>query len=124
MDDFVRNDKIDEGRIIIVEGANDRNTIQKVLQDAVPVICTYGTFGVEKFDEMLEKYHLDDKEVYIFVDQDEAGRELRKELTRELPDAYQLYATEEWPEVENAPANEIAKELAKHNFNVHPLFLL
>src|SRR5699024_7231292 len=124
MDDFVRNDKIDEGRIIIVEGANDRNTIQKVLQDAVPVICTYGTFGVEKFDEMLEKYKLDDKEEYIIGDKDEEWIEIRKKTNKELPYAYHLYATEEWPEVENAPANEIAKELAKHNFNVHPLFLL
>lgn len=120
----MRNDKIDEGRIIIVEGANDREVIQKVLQDAVPIICTYGTFGIEKFDEMLEKYQLDDKAVYIFVDEDEAGKELRKELTRELPNAVHLYAREEWPEVENASAKQIGTELVKHNFNVHPIFLL
>src|SRR5699024_2430418 len=124
MDDFVRNDKIDEGRIIIVEGANDRNTIQKVLQDAVPVICTYGTFGVEKFEEMLEKYNLDAKEVYIFVDQENGRREIRKELTSVVSYGYHRYATEGWPEVENAPANEISKGLAKHNCYVHPLFLL
>ena|SRR5699024_3703208 len=124
MEDSVRNDTIEERRIIIVEGANDRKMIRNVLQDSVPVICTYGTFGIEKFDDMLEKYQLDDKEVYIFVDEDEPGKELRKELKAELPHAFHLHVTDEWPEVENAPEKLIGTELAKFNFNVHPVFLL
>ena len=69
---------LDDNRIIIVEGINDKRLIQKVLREKVPIICTYGTFGIEKFDEMLEDYDLDNREVYIFVDADEPGIELRR----------------------------------------------
>ena len=50
---------LDDNRIIIVEGINDKRLIQKVLREKVPIICTYGTFGIEKFEvaelEMLPK---------------------------------------------------------------------
>lgn len=119
----MRNHAMEDNRIIIVEGISDKRRVQKVLKEEITIICTYGTFGVEKFDNMLEKYHLDDRDVYIFTDADEPGVGLRKELTRELPNAYHLYIPDEWVEVETAPEKIIASELLKHHFSVHPIYL-
>lgn len=115
---------LDDNRIIIVEGINDKRLIQKVLREKVPIICTYGTFGIEKFDEMLEDYDLDNREVYIFVDADEPGIELRRELMKELPHAQHMYIPSEHVEVETTPENIIATELVKHNFDIHPIYLM
>lgn len=115
---------MDDNRIIIVEGVNDKRLIQKVLREKVLIICTYGTFGVEKFDEMLEEYDLDNQEVYVFVDADEPGVELRKELMRELPQAYHMYIPSEYVEVETTPENIVASELVKNNFDIHPIYLM
>src|SRR5699024_5371552 len=96
---------LDDNRIIIVEGINDKRLIQKVLREKVLIICTYGTFGIEKFDEMLEEYDLDNREVYIFVDADEPGIELRRELMKELHQAQNIYIPSEHVEVEITPYN-------------------
>lgn len=115
---------MDEYRIIIVEGTSDKRIIKKVLREPVEIICTYGTFGVEKFDEMLERYDLDDRDVFIFVDADEPGVKLRKQLARELPHAYHLYIPVEYVEVETTPENILATELVKHHFKINPLYLM
>lgn len=115
---------LDDNRIIIVEGINDKRLIQKVLREKVLIICTYGTFGIEKFDEMLENYDLDNREVYIFVDADEPGIELRGELMKELPHSQHMYIPSEHVEVETTPENIIAAELVKHNFDIHPIYLM
>src|SRR5690625_1462034 len=115
---------LDDNRIIIVEGINDKRLIQKVLREKVPISCTYGTFGIEKFDEMLEDYDVDNREVYIFVDADEPGNELRRELMKELPHAQHMYIPSEHVEVETTPENIIATELVKHNFDIHPIYLM
>src|SRR5699024_8346301 len=115
---------LDDNRIIIVEGITDKRLIQKVLREKVPIICTYGTFGIEKFDEMIEEYDLDNREVYIFVDADEPGIELRGEVMKELPHAQHMYIPIEHVEVETTPENIIATELVKHNFDIHPIYLM
>ncbi len=119
----MHNHEMEDNRVIIVEGVFDKRHIRKILKEEVLIICTYGTFGVEKFDEMLEKYELDDRDVYIFTDADEPGLELRKALTRELPHAAHLYIPAEWVEVEAAPEKIVATELVKHHFRVHPIYL-
>jgi len=115
---------LDDHRIIIVEGHSDKRMLKKVLNEPVEIICTFGTFGVEKFDEMLEQYDLDYRDVYIYVDADEPGVELRKQLTAELPHARHLYTPEEYVEVEATPEKVIATELIKHNFMIKPVFLM
>lgn len=114
----------DDEKIIIVEGLSDKLHIKKVIREDIDIICTHGTFGVEKFDEMLEKFNLDYRDVYIFVDADDSGKKLRKQLTRELPNAVQMYIPEEYQEVELTPENVIATELVKHNFKINPLYLM
>lgn len=115
---------MDDNRIIIVEGLSDKRMLQKVMEESIEIICTYGTFGVEKFDGMLEKYDLDYRDVYIFVDADDPGVQLRKQLTAELPHARQLYIPEEYVEVETTPERVLAIELIKHNFNINPIYLM
>lgn len=111
-------------RIIIVEGHNDKRMIKKVLNEPIDVICTFGTFGVEKFDDMLEQFDLDHRDVYIFVDADGPGMKLRKQLTAELPHARHLYTSDEYVEVETTPEKVIAIELLKHNFEIKPIYLM
>lgn len=113
------NDK----KIIIVEGLSDKLHIQKIIREEIDIICTHGTFGIEKFDEMLNEYDLDYRDVYIFVDADESGIKLRKQLTAELPNAIQMYIPDEYQQVELTPLNIIAHELVKHNFKIDPLYL-
>src|SRR5699024_6140184 len=111
-------------KVIIVEGSSDRTRLKRIIREDVDIICTFGTFGVEKFDEMLEQYDLDYRDVYIYVDADEPGVELRKQLTAELPHARHLYTPEEYVEVEATPEKVIATELIKHNFMIKPVFLM
>lgn len=123
-EDSVGDDCLEDDRIIIVEGKADKRHIQKILREQVHIICTYGTFGVEKFDIMLEKYHLDDRDVYIFVDADEPGMELRAALRRELPHATHLYVPDDWGEVEVTPQKVVATELVKNHFEVDAIYLM
>lgn len=113
-----------DDKIIIVEGKADKKILKKILREDVEIICTYGTFGVEKFDEMLEKYDLDDREVYIFVDSDESGVKLRKQLKSELPNAYDMYVPETYREVERTPEKLLAQILVQNHFDVNPIFLM
>jgi len=111
-------------KVIIVEGIADKRQIQKIIAEDVEIVCTYGTFGVEKFDEMLEEYQLDDKEVYLLVDADEPGEKLRKQLISELPHAVHIYIPEEYQEVELTPENILAREFLLNNIQIHPRFLM
>lgn len=100
--------------IIIVEGKNDRRIVQAVLDEEIEVICTFGTFSIERFDELLEEYMLDDREVFLLVDEDEAGLKLRQELHRELPHAIDLHVKEDTLYVEDATTVEIAAVLQSY----------
>lgn len=113
----------DSDTIIIVEGITDKEQLEKIIAEDVLIICTHGTFGVERFDELLETYDLDHKEVFIFVDEDEAGIELRKQLSYELPHAKHIYISEAYKEVAAAPADVLATTIVSHHIEVHPIFL-
>jgi len=111
------------GKVIIVEGLTDKREIEKVITEDVTIICTNGTLGIEKFDELLETYDLDHQDVYIFVDEDDSGLKLRKQLTRELPHAEHIYISSEFKEVATTPGEELATALAAKNIKVDPFFL-
>lgn len=114
----------DNNKIIIVEGLSDKLHVRKVLKEEIEIVCTHGTFGVEKFDQMLYDYDLDNRDVYIFVDADESGLKLRKQLAQELPHASHMYIPDVYQEVERTPENVIAVELVKHCFQVDNFYLL
>ncbi len=110
-------------KIIIVEGTTDKRKIEKIITEHVKIICTYGTFSVERFDEWLEKYDLDDQEVYILVDEDKAGMNLRKKLGYELPHAKHIYVSEEYGEVASTPEEILAQILVSNHIKINPIYL-
>ncbi|QKY69830.1 toprim domain-containing protein [Lentibacillus sp. CBA3610] len=111
-------------KVIIVEGLTDKKQIQKVITEDADIICTNGTLGVEKFDELLEDYDLDNRDVYILVDEDEPGIKLRKQLSQELPHAEHVFVSSEYREVATTPENILAAELAGKRIEVNPIFLI
>ncbi|WP_068672836.1 toprim domain-containing protein [Oceanobacillus sp. Castelsardo] len=114
----------DSEKVIIVEGLTDKRQIEKVINDDVTIVCTNGTLGVERFDEMLEMYQLDDRDVFILVDEDRSGIKLRKQLARELPHADHIYVSSEYREVATTPEHILATALVGKHFSVNPLFLI
>lgn len=110
-------------KIIIVEGRSDKKKVKPLIKEEVEIICTHGTIGVEKLDEMIEEYDLDHRDVYILVDPDESGVKLRKQLVRELPHSTQLYIDQIYQQVENAPEYHLAYILVGANIDVYPEFL-
>ncbi|MBY7144010.1 topoisomerase [Virgibacillus sp. NKC19-3] len=111
-------------KVIIVEGLTDKREIKKVLTEDVTILCTNGTLGVERFDDLLETYDLDNKDVFIMVDEDPAGIKLRKQLRRELPLAKHLYVSSEYREVATTPGHMLAAALVRTGFAVNPIFLV
>lgn len=114
---------IESEKVIIVEGLTDKKQIEKVITDNVTILCTHGTFDIERFDELIDTYDLDHKDVYILVDEDEAGLKLRKQLMHELPHAYNIYINGEFKEVAVTPENVLANILISHNIQVNPFYL-
>ncbi|WP_404454035.1 toprim domain-containing protein [Virgibacillus necropolis] len=111
-------------KVIIVEGLTDKKQIEKIIMDPVTIICTNGTLGVARFDELLDTYDLDNKDVYILADEDSAGMKLRKQLARELPHAEHIYVSSEFREVATTPESLLATALVGKRINVNPIFLI
>ena len=98
--------------------ARECSLLEKIIIEDVDIICTHGTFSIEKFDELLETYHLDEREVYIFVDSDASGMELRKQLKQELPHAEHIYVAEKFKEVARTPEHVLATQLLKKHIEI------
>ncbi|HLR59766.1 MAG TPA: toprim domain-containing protein [Pseudogracilibacillus sp.] len=110
-------------KIIIVEGKTDKQQIKSLFSEEVIILSTQGTFAIERFDYLLEEYQLDDHDVYVFVDEDEAGKKLRKELKRELPQATQIYTDPNYKEVAETPKDILAQILLDYHFEINPIYL-
>lgn len=108
-------------KVIIVEGSTDRKRVQAVLNESVEIICTNGTISLSKLDELVDA--LENKEVYILADADESGEKLRKQLRREMPNAFHLYIDRTYREVANAPGYHLATVLLAANIDVKAEFL-
>lgn len=114
----------DASKIIIVEGRTDKKQIEKLIEEPVTIICTNGTLGVEKMEELLVDYDLDNKEVFILVDEDQAGHKLRKQLSIELPHAMHIYIDKAFKEVAATPELELATALISKGIRANPDFLM
>lgn len=108
-------------KVIIVEGSSDKKKVQTVLNEPVEIICTNGTIGVSKLDELIDS--LFDKDVYILVDADASGEKLRKQFKREFPEANHLYIDRMYRGVATAPENHLATVLIGANIDVHAEYL-
>ncbi|MGO4888549.1 toprim domain-containing protein [Anaerobacillus sp. MEB173] len=105
-----------EPKVIIVEGKTDRDKLQEIISEPVEIICTYGTLSEEKIEELIIPVELND--VYIFVDSDESGEKLRRQLKNELPNATHLYIAKQYREVAKTPYDVLAKILSDAFFEV------
>jgi len=114
----------EQSKIIIVEGRTDEEQVRHVMTDDVQIICTHGTFSIERFDHLLEAYQLDDRKVYLLVDNDESGLKLRKQLRQELPHAQDIHVPEEFGEVASTPLDILASVLKHEHIDVNPVFLI
>ncbi|WP_257349523.1 toprim domain-containing protein [Pseudalkalibacillus decolorationis] len=109
-------------KVLIVEGKTDRKKIQELLKEPVDIICTNGTIGFDKMEALIDS--LEQKDVYILVDEDDAGQKLRKIFKRELPNAHHLYTHRMYKEVAETPLMYLAKILMNAHFNIDQSSLL
>ncbi|MET3193588.1 5S rRNA maturation endonuclease (ribonuclease M5) [Bacillus sp. OAE603] len=72
----------DQRKVIIVEGTTDKRKIQSIIKEPVDIICTNGTVGTTKLDELAEM--LDYREIYVLVDADEAGETTEKIIKKRI----------------------------------------
>ncbi len=114
----------ESNKIMIVEGLTDKRKIEKMITEDITIICTNGTIGLRKLDELLDTYNLDNRDVYIFVDEDKAGNKLRKLLARELPHAEHIYISSEFKEVAATPERILATALLSKRIVINPMFLM
>ncbi|MCP8617728.1 toprim domain-containing protein [Salirhabdus salicampi] len=110
-------------KVIIVEGNSDKKKIKKIITEQVEIICTNGTIGVEQLENIIEDHQLDYRDVYLLLDEDDSGHKLRKQLTRELPHAQQLYVDRSFREVETTPDYELASILVRADIAIDTNYL-
>jgi toprim domain protein len=103
-------------KVLIVEGKTDKEKVLEILQEPIEIICTNGTLGIGRLEELA--LSIEDKDVYILVDEDEAGKRLRKGLQYELPHAEHLYINKVYKEVASTPIIQLAKVLMNANFRI------
>lgn len=108
-------------KVIIVEGKSDKKKVSAIINEPVEIICTNGTIGLTKLDELVE--FLYNKQVYILADADEAGEKLRKHFKRELPEATHIYIDKMYREVASSPEKHLATVLLGANIDVHKEYL-
>ncbi|WP_102344980.1 toprim domain-containing protein [Bacillus sp. Marseille-P3661] len=110
-------------KVIIVEGTSDKKKIAPLIQEPIEIICTNGTISAQKLEELVDNHSLDNKEVYILADADDAGDKLRRQFLRELPNASHIYIDKMYREVATAPEYHLATVLISKNIDVDPKYL-
>lgn len=108
-------------KIIIVEGTSDKRKVKSIVKEDVEILCTNGTIGLSRLDEMIDSVM--GREVYILVDADAAGEKLRRQFIRELPEAEHIYIDKMYREVASTPDNHLATVLLAANIDVRLEFL-
>jgi toprim domain protein len=111
----------DREKVIIVEGKSDKKKIAAIIREPIEIVCTNGTIGLTKLDELLD--FLENKQVYILADADEAGEKLRRHFKRELPEARHLFIDKMYREVATAPEKHLAAVLLSANIDVNKEYL-
>ncbi|PKR78070.1 hypothetical protein CEY16_09135 [Halalkalibacillus sediminis] len=105
-------------RVLIVEGKQDRIKVQRVLEDDIQILCTYGTLGLHALEEMIDEFLLYERDVFIFTDTDDSGVKLRKMLNQELSHAENLFIDRRYRQVEDTPDHVLASILQAANMKV------
>ena len=96
---------------IIVEGKNDKSRLRRLLSDEVLILCTFGTPSTEKLAEL--KKLVEDRDVFIFADNDPSGKKIRALVSDQFPDAEQIYTRRGYAGVEGTPDEYLIQQLEK-----------
>jgi len=104
-------------RVIIVEGKTDKERLRQVLDETLPIYCTYGSYSQEKGEQLTEAIN-EEATVYIFTDEDESGKKLRQALRNDFPAAIHLHTRKEFGQVANTPLELLAEILGRAGFAV------
>lgn len=103
-------------KAIIVEGKTDRDTLMKVLDEPVDIICTYGTSNQTKLEALIDEAKYD--EIYVLLDADDSGNKLRRNIKNLFPNFKHLYTRRMYREVATTPLEEITGILKNAYFKV------
>ncbi|MGK9044932.1 toprim domain-containing protein [Mammaliicoccus vitulinus] len=103
-------------KVIIVEGISDKKRVEEVLNDRVHIICTHGTMGIEKMDELLEESY--GSQVYVLVDQDKEGKRIRKWFKKYMSESHHIHIDSTFSEVARCPRHYLSNVLNYHGFTV------
>ncbi|GAE92855.1 toprim domain protein [Gracilibacillus boraciitolerans JCM 21714] len=114
---------IQEKKVIIVEGRTDKDKVAKLLDEDVEIVCTNGTINVERLENLIEVFDMDYRDVFILVDEDNAGKKLRKQLSKELPHAVHIYIDKSYREVAATPESALAVALVSSQIMINPIYL-
>lgn len=102
--------------MIIVEGKTDKQRLLQILDEPVEIVCTNGTLGVDKLEELIANYS--DDEVCVLLDADDAGDKARRLFKQEFPNVRHLYTHRMYREVATTPLNVLARILEGAYFTV------
>lgn len=105
---------------IIVEGKNDKNRLKMILQDEVPIFCTFGTPGSEQLEKLRKQ--VGQNQVYIFTDNDSSGKRIRYLLRDLFPDAEHIYTRKGYSGVEHTPVEYLIEQLEKAGLDAHIVY--
>ena len=105
----------DELVLFIVEGKSDKQKLEQILNNNVPIICTNGTIDEEDLLDLLERYEQYD--FVTFFDADKNGEKLRKVMKRIYPEAIQLQIPKQFKEVAETPIAVLLDLLKREKFN-------
>ena len=98
--------------VLIVEGKNDRMRLLPLVGEHVRIVCTYGIPAHARLMELVRDIGTSD--VFVFTDNDDAGRRIRRILREEFPDAVHVHTKAEYGGVEKTPVEYLLQILEKH----------
>ncbi|WP_442603313.1 toprim domain-containing protein [Paenibacillus sp. KN14-4R] len=105
---------------IIVEGKNDRARLRRLLNLEVAIYCTYGTPGNETLNQLHKTCFHD--EVFLFMDNDAAGKKIRSLLRDIFPDAIHMYTRKGYAGVEGTPNEYLITQIEKAGLEAYILY--
>lgn len=114
--DFDRKPGWKMSRVIIVEGKTDKKRLLQILDEPVEIVCTYGTLGLNKLEELITEYCED--EVCVLLDADDAGNKARCLFKQEFPNVRHVYTHRMYREVATTPLSVLAQILEGAHFAV------
>lgn len=110
-------------KFLVVEGKADRLRLQQIIDERVTIICTFGTISEYDLEALVEeRVDIAKDELYVFVDADYTGDQIRQLFHELYPEAIHLYTNEDDIEVECTPYDLLAAELRPY-FQVNDQFL-